>query len=119
MALANLMEDRGAQYQICGPSAFNFHGLDEQVPQITYAYNNRISGERRVGNLRFSLIKVSDARLGSTTTLELREGVRILYCSKARTLMDAVYSTPDLTCFLAPMSGLRLRSGKTRSLRGS
>jgi hypothetical protein len=55
------MEDRGAQYQICGPSAFNFHGLDEQVPQITYAYNNRISGERRVGNLRFSLIKLSDA----------------------------------------------------------
>jgi predicted transcriptional regulator of viral defense system len=81
----------GEYYQICGPSAFNFHGLDEQVPQITYAYNNRISGERRVGNLRFSLIKVSDARLGSTTTLELPEGVRILYCSKARTLMDAVY----------------------------
>lgn len=43
VALAKLMEDRGARYQICGPSAFNFHGLDEQVPQITYAYNNRIS----------------------------------------------------------------------------
>ncbi|MFO7907006.1 MAG: type IV toxin-antitoxin system AbiEi family antitoxin domain-containing protein [Pirellulaceae bacterium] len=32
LALATLMEDRDAQYQICGPAAFHRYGWDEQIP---------------------------------------------------------------------------------------
>lgn len=91
LALEKLMEDRSGRYQICGPSAFNYYGLSDQISNITYAYNNRISGERIVGNLRFVLIQVSDQRLGGLYTFKTPDGSRAVYCSKARTLMDAVY----------------------------
>src|SRR5437899_8913745 len=48
-ALNVLIEDRNGVYQVCGPSVFNRYGYDEQIPNRTYAYNNRISGDRKVG----------------------------------------------------------------------
>src|SRR5438094_6552603 len=51
LALNTLMADSKAKYQICGPNAFNRYGFDEQVPTRVYAYNNRISGDRKIGTV--------------------------------------------------------------------
>ena len=91
LILQKLMDEGSGKYQICGPTAFNFYGLDDQIPSITYVYNNRISDNRVIGNLAFHFIKVADLRLGATNAVRTRENVEILYSSKARTLMDAVY----------------------------
>ena len=91
LILQKLMEVENGRYQICGPTAFNFYNLDDQVPSVTYLYNNRISGKRSIGSLAFQFIKVADERLGSINTVRTREGMEVLYASKARTLMDAVY----------------------------
>ena len=91
LALTTLIEDRGGRYQICGPNAFNRYGFDEQVPNRVYAYNNRISGERSIGSVRFTLIKVADARLGGTEEIRTSEGLVAVYASRARALVDAVY----------------------------
>jgi len=91
LILQKLMEEMGGTYQICGPTAFNFYGFDDQVPTIIYVYNNRISGGRTIGSLAFQFIKVADARLGAVNVLRSSEGAEITYSSKVRTLMDAVY----------------------------
>lgn len=85
------MEDRKGRYQICGPNAFSRYGWDEQVPHRVYAYNNKISGERRIGRVALTLIKVADERLGATETFETPDGAQAVYCSRTRALMDAVY----------------------------
>lgn len=91
LALWALMNDKAGRYQICGPNAFNRYGLDEQLPTRVYAYNNRISGSRRIGSLALTLIKVSDERLGSTDELQTGDNIPAIYSSRARTLVDAVY----------------------------
>ncbi|MBN1379819.1 MAG: hypothetical protein JXA04_11360 [Gammaproteobacteria bacterium] len=91
LALNTLIKDRGGRYQICGPNAFNRYGLDEQVPARIYAYNNRISGERSIGAVQLSLIKVADARLGGIEEITSRDGEIAVYASRARTLFDAIY----------------------------
>lgn len=91
LALNALMEELQGRYQICGPNAFNRYGFDEQVPNRVYAYNNRVSGERTVGPVALTLIKVADKRLGSTEEIETADGVKAVYSSRVRTLMDAVY----------------------------
>jgi predicted transcriptional regulator of viral defense system len=90
LALNTLMKDRCGRYQICGPNAFNRYGFDDQIPIRVYAYNNRISGERTIGSVVLMLIKVSDERLGATEEAAL-DGDKILYSSRVRTLVDAVY----------------------------
>ena len=91
MALNALMEDQKGRYQICGPNAFNRYGFDDQLPNRVYAYNNRISGERRIGTVQLSLIKVADKRLGETEVVTTLSGEKAVYSSRARTLVDAVY----------------------------
>jgi predicted transcriptional regulator of viral defense system len=91
LALNTLMADRGGHYQICGPNAFNRYGLSDQVPNRVYAYNNRLSGERTVGAISLTLIKVADERLGNTEESTTREGLTLVYSSRVRTLVDAVY----------------------------
>jgi predicted transcriptional regulator of viral defense system len=91
LILKKLMEEGDGKYQICGPTAFNFYGLDDQIPSVTYVYNNRISGSRMIGNLAFQFIRVADVRLEATNAVRTREGVEVIYPSKVRTLMDAVY----------------------------
>lgn len=91
LAISALMGDQGGGYQICGPNAFNRYGFDEQVPARIYAYNNRISGERKVGSVVFTLIKVQNPRLGDTEEVTTPEGLPAVYSSRVRTLMDAVY----------------------------
>ncbi|MCX5831305.1 MAG: hypothetical protein NT140_05380 [Deltaproteobacteria bacterium] len=91
LALNALMEDRQGRYQICGPNAFNRYGFDEQIPTRVYAYNNRISGERTIGAVSLTLIKVADERLGDTEEVRTPEGRSAVYSSRVRTLVDAVY----------------------------
>jgi predicted transcriptional regulator of viral defense system len=91
LALATLIEDRGGRYQICGANAFNRYGFDNQVPNRIYAYNNRISGDRRIGTVQVNLIKVSDRRLGDTEEQLAADGRVAIWSSRVRTLVDAVY----------------------------
>lgn len=91
LALNTLIADRDGRYQICGPNAFNRYGFDEQVPARIYVYNNRISGERTIGAVKLTLIKVADSRLGGTEEVKTRAGEVAVYASRGRTLLDAVY----------------------------
>jgi predicted transcriptional regulator of viral defense system len=91
LALNTLIKDSRGRYQICGPNAFNRYGFDEQVPTRIYAYNNRLSGDRRVGGTSLTLIKVADGRLGGTEEYQTKEGLTAMYSSRVRTLVDAVY----------------------------
>jgi predicted transcriptional regulator of viral defense system len=91
LAINALMEDRNGRYQICGPNAFNRYGFDEQVPARLYVYNNRLSGERTIGSVELTLIKLADARLGGTEDVTTAEGLKAVYSSRTRTLVDAVY----------------------------
>lgn len=91
LVLRTLFDDTGGRYQICGPNAFNRYGFDEQIPTRVYAYNNRISGERSVGSVALTLIKVADDRLGDTEQVTTIDGTPAVYSSRLRTLFDAVY----------------------------
>ena len=91
LALSALMEDKKGQYQLCGPNAFYRYRWAEQVPNRLYVYNNRLSGDRKIGPVTLTLIKVDDKRLGSLETVITSEGIVLNYSSKARALIDAVY----------------------------
>jgi len=91
LALNTLIGDRKGRYQICGPNAFNRYGFDDQIPNRVYAYNNRISGDRTIGAIELTLIKVADGRLGDTEEIQTVEGQAAVYGSRVRTLVDAVY----------------------------
>ncbi len=91
LAISALIGDQGGLYQICGPNAFNRYGFDEQVPARVYAYNNHLSGERTVGSVALTLIRVQNPRLGDTEELKTPDGLTAVYSSRVRTLMDAVY----------------------------
>lgn len=91
LAINTLMEDRQATYQICGPNAFNRYGFDDQVPNRVYAYNNRLSGERTIGAVELTLIKVATERLGCTEEIKTASGATMVYSSRTRSLVDAVY----------------------------
>jgi len=91
LILQKLMAEEQGRYQVCGPTTFNFYGLDDQIPSVTYLYNDRISGKRSIGRLAFQFIKVANERLGAVEAVRTREDTEIIYSSKARTLMDAVY----------------------------
>lgn len=92
LALATLMAAHRGRYQICGLNAFNRYGFDEQLPNRVYAYNNRLSGDRNIGSVQLTLIKVADARLGATDEAASTEGgPPAIYASRARSLVDAVY----------------------------
>jgi predicted transcriptional regulator of viral defense system len=91
LALSTLMNDRGGRYQISGPSTFYRYGWTDQVPNRLYAYNNRISGDRQIGPVAMTLIKVADDRLGGTEVVRTPDGIDGVYASKARSLVDAVY----------------------------
>jgi len=90
-AINTLMADKQARYQITGPNAFNRYGYDEQIPSRVYIYNDAISGNRSVGRNELTLIKVSRDRLGETETFETPSGEKLIYSSRVRILVDAVY----------------------------
>ncbi|MFM7519347.1 MAG: hypothetical protein ACKO9B_02625 [Planctomycetota bacterium] len=90
-AISALMADKNAHYQITGPKAFNRYGYSEQLPARTTIYNDAISGERRIGSISLTLIKVARDRLGGAEKVRTPSGETLVYSSRARTLVDAVY----------------------------
>ncbi len=90
-ALNTLMADKQARYQVTGPNAFNRYGFDEQIPARLYVYNDAISGDRTIGQVELTLIKVNHERLGDTEQVETPSGDTMVYSSRERTLVDAVY----------------------------
>jgi predicted transcriptional regulator of viral defense system len=91
LALTTIIEDRGGAYQISGPNAFQRYGWTKQISNRVYAYNNRISGDRQIGSVALTLIKVSDDRLGGTEVVQTPTGLKAVYATRARALVDAVY----------------------------
>jgi predicted transcriptional regulator of viral defense system len=91
MALNALMKDAGARYQLCGPNAFNRYGLSEQVPNRLYVYNDKLSGERTVGAVGITLVRVAGKRLGDTEVAKRPGGNALVFSSRVRTLVDAIY----------------------------
>jgi predicted transcriptional regulator of viral defense system len=91
LSLKSLVLDAGGRYQLCGPSAFQHFGWDDQIPNRAYAYNNRISGERTVGAVVLTLIKVDLSRLGATGVSITPEGIELVWPTRARALLDSVY----------------------------
>ena len=81
-ALNALMADAKGRYQICGANSFNRYGFDDQIPNRIYAYNNWISGERKIGAVELILIKVADRRLGDTETVKMPDGEKAAYASR-------------------------------------
>lgn len=90
-ALTALMQDVSGRYQICGPNTFNFYGFDDQIPVRVYAYNNQISGVRKIGAVEINLIKVANRRLGDTQLVKMTDGETMVYSTRVRTLVDAIY----------------------------
>lgn len=90
-AIQALMDDKNASYQITGPNAFNRYGYDEQIPAGYYIYNNSISGKRKIGQIDLTLIKVLPERLGDIESVTTHSGEILIYSSRVRTLVDAVY----------------------------
>jgi predicted transcriptional regulator of viral defense system len=91
LAINTLIDDQAGRYQISGPNAFHRYGFDKQVPTRLTVYNNRLVGDRTIGAVELSLVKVADARLGGTVVVRNQEGNSLVYASRARTLVDAVY----------------------------
>ena len=90
-AIGALMADREARYQVTGPTAFSRYGFDRQIPARVSVYNDAISGDRTIGRVELSLIKVKVERLGDTEQAETTSGESLPYSSRVRTLVDAVY----------------------------
>ena len=90
-ALGAIMADKQARYQVAGPNAFSRYGFDEQIPSRIHVYNDAISGERTVGQVELTLIKVRQDRLGDTEQVQTPSGATMVYSSRVRTLVDAVY----------------------------
>jgi predicted transcriptional regulator of viral defense system len=86
-----LMADKRVRYQITGPNAFNRYGYDEQIPAGITIYNNIFSSERRIGQVSLTLIKVNRNRLGGVERVPTPSGQTLVYSSRARTLVDAIY----------------------------
>ncbi len=86
-----LMADKQARYQITGPNAFNRYGYDEQIPARITIYNDIFSSERRIGQVSLTLIKVNRNRLGGVERVSTPSGQTLIYSSRARTLVDAIY----------------------------
>jgi len=90
LAINTLMDDQKGRYQLGGPNAFHRYGFDQQLPVRLYVYNNRLYGDRVIGSVALTLIKVADERLGGTEKMTTPEGDVLLMASRARTLVDAV-----------------------------
>ncbi|MBI4126973.1 MAG: hypothetical protein HY465_05715, partial [Deltaproteobacteria bacterium] len=89
--LSKYMEVEKASYQVSGPSVFHRYGFDEQIPNIHYVYNDRISGEKTIGGYRFVFIRTSKKRLKGSDLLKEASGILVSIASQPKVLVDAVY----------------------------
>lgn len=118
LALTALLEDRGGRYQVCGPSAFYRHGWDNQIPNRLYAYNNRITGDRKIGPVAMSLIKLTDERLGEIEIVRTPDGIDVFYSSRVRSLVDAVYDWSRFNSLPRGYDWIRAELARDREVSG-
>ena len=118
LAIATLIEDQGGCYQICGPSAFSRYGWDDQIPNRLYAYNNRISGERKIGSAALTLIRLADQRLGKTEVFKTPDGVEAVYSSRIRSLVNAVYDWSRFNSLPQAYGWIRAELARNRAMAG-
>jgi predicted transcriptional regulator of viral defense system len=91
LAINTLMTDQKGSYQITGLNAFNRYGFSEQMPNRVYVYNTALSGERTIGSISLTLIRVKEKRLGGVDEVKNSDGDIAWYSSRSRALLDAVY----------------------------
>jgi len=89
--LSKYMEVEKAEYQLSGPTMFHQYGFDEQIPNMHFVYNDRISGEKTIGGHRFVFMKTKADRLKYSSILKESSGEKVLVATKAKALVDAIY----------------------------
>lgn len=90
-AINSLMQDHDGVYQISGQNAFVRYGWSDQIPNRLFLYNNRLSGEFKIGAIQLTCAKLSGERLGAIEVVKTREERDLVYSSRPRALLDAVY----------------------------
>ncbi len=82
---APLLRIRTADTRSAVPAAFYRCGWSSQIPNRLYAYNNRLSGERKIGSVAMTLIKLDDSRaIGETEVAKVPEAIQVIYSSRSR-----------------------------------
>ena len=76
------------------------------------------SGARRIGSVSLLLIKVGDKRLGATDSVKTRDGLFLVYSSRLRTLIDAVYDWPRFNGLPRAYGWIREEIGKNSRSAG-
>jgi len=79
---------RGANYYIGYSSVFNSYGFTDQVAQMIHVVNEKYSLIKKVGGIRYKLIKVLPDRIYGTETRRI-DKEDIVFASKERALIDA------------------------------
>ena len=79
---------RGANYYIGYSSVFNSYGFTDQVAQMIHVVNEKYSLEKKVGGIRYKLIKVLPNRMYGLETRRI-DKEDIVFASKERALIDA------------------------------
>lgn len=114
--LSKYMEIEKAAYQISGPSAFHRYGFDEQIPNILYVYNDRISEGKTIGGYRFVFIRTVKVRLKGSDLLRDASGVSVNIASKPKALVDAVYDWSRFNTLPRAFSWIAAATKKDRRL---
>jgi len=118
--LAVLMKEIGAEYQITGLAAFNFHKLSTQMPNQITVYNTKLSGRKKIGIVNFNFIKVTQNRLGDTDSFEVKDSsgnMKVFISSLARTIVDAIYDYESLGAIPEAYDWIKERKGNEAFLK--
>ncbi|MFH1259784.1 MAG: hypothetical protein ABII74_08265 [Elusimicrobiota bacterium] len=79
---------RGANYYIGYSSVFNSYGFTDQVAQMIHVVNEKYSLMKKVGGIRYKLIKVLPNRMYGLESRRINKE-DIVFASKERALIDA------------------------------
>lgn len=79
---------RGDNYYIGYSSVFNSYGFTDQVAQMIHVINERYSLIKKVGGIKYRLIKVSPGRMYGLESRRINKEY-IVFASKERALIDA------------------------------
>jgi len=79
---------RGANYYIGYSSVFNSYGFTDQVAQMIHVVNEKYSLMKKIGGIRYKLIKVLPNRIYGLESRKINKE-NIAFSSKERALIDA------------------------------
>lgn len=78
-------------YYVGYSSAYNYWGFSEQIPQSISILNNQKSATKKVGNVKFSLVKVGMSKIYGIKKIDI-EGEEVKISNKERTLVDFIFN---------------------------